>query len=203
MRYFANPTTQVVRDAMTAGVFGAIITPKQGNRVPPKARWCADNGCYGKGFPGEDAWLKWLGRLPYDRKLCEFAVAPDVVGDARATLARSRPWMDKVRALDLPVAFVAQNGLERLRVPWKDFDVLFIGGSTDWKLGEHARELIGRAVRHGKGVHFGRVNSRMRLRYAKQVGCTSADGTYVCFGPTKNLGRMSRWLAEVNAEEAS
>jgi hypothetical protein len=178
---------------------GAILTPKQGNLIPAGVRWCADNGVYGKGFPGEDKWFAWLTGLPYDKDLCEFAVAPDVVGDAAATIARSLPWLPKIRALGLPAAFVIQDGQENLPVPWDEFDVMFIGGSTEWKLGEHAQRLALEAVRHIKRVHMGRVNSHRRMiTAALSHYCDSADGTYVAFGPDVNLPKVEAWLDDLN-----
>lgn len=43
------------------------------------------------------------------------------------------------------------------------FDVLFLGGSTAWKLGSAARRLTTEAKARGKQVHMGRVNSLKRL----------------------------------------
>ena len=190
---------------MTAGELGCIVTPKQGNRIPEGAVFCADNGVFGKGFPGEDAWWEWLSSLPADR--CAFAVAPDVVGDAQATLDRSASWLGPIRSLGIPAAFVAQDGAETVGVPWDQFDVLFIGGSTEWKLGRHARALAAEAKRRGKPVHMGRVNSAQRLRYAAGIGCDSADGTYITFGPDENLPKVLGWLRQTNHpqlwEEAS
>ncbi|WP_089802118.1 hypothetical protein [Cellulomonas sp. KH9] len=184
---------------MNSGLINMIATPKQGNPIPPGAAWCADNGCFGKGYPGDDAWFAWLQAFtPEQRGRCLFAVAPDVVGDAVATLARSAPWLARIRSLGYPAAFVAQNGLENLAVPWDDFDVLFIGGDTAWKLGRHARALIAEAKSRGKWVHMGRVNSERRLRYASAVGCDSADGTYIAFGPDQNLPNVLAWLRGVN-----
>lgn len=199
MLYFANPSTPAVREAMAAGHLGMIATPAQGQAVPAGAPWCADNGCFGKGYPGDDAWIEWLESFTADeRSRCAFAVAPDVVGDARATLERSSPWLERVRALGYPVAFVAQDGAEDVHPPWDQFDVLFIGGTTEWKLGQQARDVVNMAHDHGKAVHMGRVNSRMRLQYAVNIGCDSADGTFITFGPDKNLPRMRRWIREVN-----
>ena len=179
---------------MSIGLIDCIATPKQGNnRVPSDADWCADNGCFGKGYPGDDAWFAWLTQHP-GRDRCLFAVAPDVVGDAAATLARSLPWLPKIRALGYPAAFVAQDGLEALGVPWGSFDVLFIGGTTGWKLGPHARTLVTEAKARGKYVHMGRVNSERRFRYAAAIGCDSADGTFLAFGPDVNLPRIMAWL---------
>jgi hypothetical protein len=181
---------------MTAGLLGCITTPKQGNRLPAAAMLCADNGAFGNGYPGDEAWRVWLKTLPAGR--CAFAVAPDVPFDAAATLARSLPWLLRIRALGIPAAFAAQDGLETLDVPWDEFDVLFIGGTTGWKLSRHARALTMEAKLRGKQVHMGRVNSHMRLRYAHHIGCDSADGTYLAHGPDVNLPDVLAWLRAVN-----
>lgn len=191
MRYFANPSTPKVREAMSAGLIDCIVTPKQGNRPPEGATICADNGCFGKGYPGDDAWYSWLQGLPAER--VRFAVAPDVVGDAAATTERSLPWLPKIRELGMPAAYVAQDGLEDLCVPWDEFDVLFIGGSTDWKLGHHAARIVAEAKQRGKWVHMGRVNSARRYAYAAAIGCDSADGTKIAFGPDVNLPIVLSW----------
>lgn len=196
MLYFANPSTPRVVDAMREGRLGFIDTPAQGNARPAGVAWCADNGCFGKGYPGDDAWFAWLRRNSTDAPTCLFAVAPDVVGDAAETLARSLPWLPRIRALGYPAALVAQNGLESLPVPWDEFDVLFIGGDTEWKLGRHARQLAREAKRRGKRVHMGRVNSARRWRYAEHIGCDSVDGTYLVFGPDANLPKLLSWQRE-------
>lgn len=193
MRYFANPSTRTVRDAMTAGLLDCIATPAQGNRIPAGVTWCADNGCYGSGYPGDDAWWAWLSQHP-DLARCAFAVAPDVVADAAATLDRSAPWLPMIRGLGVPAAFVAQDGLEILDVPWDAFDVLFVGGSTEWKLGPNVPTLVAEAKRRGKRAHLGRVNSLKRLRYADRIGCDSADGTKIAHGPDYNLPIVLGWL---------
>jgi hypothetical protein len=193
--YLANPNTTAVRDAMSAGKLGAICAPGGGRRPPAGVPWCADNGCYGAGWPGESRWLTWLAAFTQaQRAVCLFATAPDVVGDAAATLTRSAPHLPAIRDLGYPAAFVAQDGLESLPVPWDTFDALFIGGSTTWKLGAAARGLVGAARRHGKWVHMGRVNSERRARYAAAIGCDSVDGTYLAFGPDVNLPNVLAWL---------
>lgn len=200
MLYFANPCGPEVVAAMTAGLIGLIETPMQGSRGRIEAAhaggvtWVADNGCFGKGYPGDDAWLNWLARNAHRVPTCMFATAPDVVGDAEATLARSVPWLRPIRDLGYPAALVAQDGLEELTVPWDAFDVLFLGGSTEWKLGPHAAALTAEAIARGKPVHMGRVNSFKRFAYARRIGCASVDGTYLTFGPDKNLPRLLRWI---------
>jgi hypothetical protein len=113
-------------------------------------------------------------------------------------MIRSLPWLPKIRALGYPAAFVAQDGLEALTVPWDEFDVLFIGGSTEWKLGRHARALVAEAKWRGKHVHMGRVNSRSRYRYAEHIGCDSVDGTYLTFGPDVLLPNVLSWLDDAH-----
>jgi hypothetical protein len=182
---------------MTTGLLDCIETPGQGNRPVPGATWCADNGCFGKGYPGDEQWFAWLEANAYRADSCAFAVAPDVVGDAWATHLRSMPWLPKIRALGYPAAYVAQDGARANRLPWHAFDVLFIGGTTSWKLGPTARALVFEAKKRGKRVHMGRVNSLRRLRYAQFIGCDSADGTFIARGPDKNLPKMLRWVENV------
>lgn len=223
MLYLANPCGPAVIEAMQAGQLGFIDTPAQGNIRPSGVTWCADNGCFGKGYPGDEKWLAWLESNAYAAADCLFATAPDVVGDAEATLERSAPFLPLIREMGYPAALVAQNGQENLPVPWDTIDVLFIGGSLEclpcqfiwpagvkpkrdekcphcsrllreWKLGAGARELILEAKSRGKWVHAGRVNSGKRYLILAALGCDSADGTFLTFGPKKNLPRLKAWL---------
>lgn len=200
MLYLATPSGPDVRAAMSAGRIGCMTTPAQGNRIPDGCEWAADNGKFGKGWPGAEAWFAWLQRQveQYDgRERCLWAVAPDVPFDAAGTLAESGPWLAKIRALGIPAAFAAQDGCDLLGLPWDEFDVLFIAGSTEWKTGPVAERLSREAKERGKGVHMGRVNSYQRLRTAEWFGCDSADGTYLAFGPEKNLARLAGWLNDI------
>jgi hypothetical protein len=156
--------------------------------------WAADNGCYSRGDRFRvDAYLAWLAGLGY-RETCLFATAPDVVADARATWERARYVLPVLRALGYRAALVAQDGVEAMRLDWATFDVLFIGGTTAWKLSETAYALIGEAKERGKWVHVGRVNSLRRLRAASFAGADSADGTFLKVAPDINMPRMLRWL---------
>jgi hypothetical protein len=184
---------------MRDGRLGAIITPKQGNRLEDAFPvWCADNGCFGKGYPGDGAWLAWLADLTPHAARCAFAVAPDVVGDAAATLERSLPFLPLIRGMGYPAAFVAQNGQDRLPVPWDEFDVLFNGGDDGWKLGEPMRRLAAEARVRGKRLHMGRVNSLKRMRRARADGYDSADGRCISFGPDIRLPEALGWVRDAN-----
>lgn len=180
---------------MRSGRIGYIDTPAQGNHRPAGVTWCADNGAFGKGYPGDQGFLGWLAEQD-NRADCLFATAPDVVCDHQRTYRRSFPFLPAIRDLGYKAAFVAQNGARTYNVPWLTFDVLFIGGDDEFKLGIRARQLVREAKRLGKWVHMGRVNSRQRYRYAQHIGCDSADGTYLTFGPDVNLPKLLGWVHE-------
>jgi hypothetical protein len=185
---------------MIAGELGILVTPAGGkNRVIPGVPWAADNGCFTAGdtFDG-GKFLQWLDAQP--RENCLYAVAPDVVGDARATLARSEEWLGRIRAMGFPVAFVGQDGVEEMLddLPWDDFDAWFTGGSTEWKLGTGASIAASEAKSRGKWLHMGRVNSHRRTQYAKSEGYDSIDGTFLAFGPDVNLPKLLKWMRFAN-----
>jgi hypothetical protein len=197
MWYLANPSTERVREAMRQGLLGFMDTPLQGQRVPAGVTWAADNGCYGKGYPGDDRWFEWLTNHPADRSRCLFATAPDVVADAEATATRSTPWLNRIRDLGYPVAYVAQNGVEDWPPPWDRIDVLFLGGDDEFKLGPAGARVAREAKTRGLWLHVGRVNSRQRVRYALQeLAADSIDGTYIKRGPDINLPKAVGWVRE-------
>lgn len=171
-----------------------LATPNEGRTPAPGVAWAADNGCFSKNYVGDAKWLAWLQRHAVHADRCLFATAPDIVGDAAGTLARSAPHLPAIRALGYPAALVAQDGLEDLDVPWDDFDALFIGGSTEWKLSKAAAGLVAEAKTRGKHIHMGRVNSARRWSYAEYIGCDTVDGTFLAFGPDQNLRRMRNWI---------
>jgi len=226
--YLANPSTDLIRAKMASGHIGAIMSKAQGNALPGDALFCVDNSCGpdkhgqpGTKYPGDNAYLAYLQKLAAldgadpcdpDTSRCLFAVAPDVLCDAAATLKRSRYMLPAIRyEVGLPAALVAQNGLEDILAAmstaeigefWDDFDVLFLGGGDAWKLGPAAAALAAEARRRRKWVHMGRVNTLKRLRYAAYLGCDSADGTGMTRAPDKILTRMLRFLDRVHGQLA-
>lgn len=173
-----------------------------------KTFWAADNGCFNNPNLDVDRYLAWLEKNRTGLSNCLFATAPDVVGNAAATLERSAPALPLIRSIGYKAAFVAQDGIEKLSIDWSSFDCLFIGGSKrtlddgteiEWKLSLQAFELIAEAKRRGKWVHMGRVNSLKRLRIAHDAGCDSADGTQLAFAPDLRYEQMCRWLDKINA----
>lgn len=161
---------------------GQLMRPGNGN-VPTLPYWAADNGA----FSGFDApsFVAMLERLP---RTAKWVAAPDVVSDWHATEALFAEWAPRIRELGFPVAYVLQDGCERVPVA----DCLFVGGSTAYKLSRDAAAWMREAKRRGMLVHVGRVNSLKRLRWARDNGADSVDGTQVSMFPD----RWMKWTLE-------
>lgn len=167
----ASPTTLAAHRTPHLGV---LSSPARWYRDVEGWPWAADNGAFGD-FD-ETAYVRMLdgiARLP-NKPL--FVTVPDVVGDAEATLALFGEWAEIVAQRALPVALVAQDGLDPADVPWDALEAIFVGGTDAYKLGEAAAELVRLALERGKHVHWGRVSSLMRFRYVKSIGGHSCDG---------------------------
>lgn len=195
MMYLSGVKSAAIAHDLATGRIGLLNTPKCGYALVGVATWAMDNGCFTDTYPGDDAYLSTLDRYAEHRGRCLFVAVPDVVGDAEATLARFQPMAGRIRAAGWPVALVGQDGMENLALPWEDFDWLFVGGSTEWKLGPGAEALIRQEQAHGKRVHVGRVNSATRFRRFRSLGCDTADGTFLAFGPDINAPKLRRWTA--------
>ena len=168
------------------------------NMLGSNQLFALDNGCFSNPYKYSDkGFLNWLDKI--NRKNCLFAVAPDVVGDAKETLKRSLPMLPKLRSAGYQAAFIAQDGATE-DLPWDEFDCLFIGGTTDWKLSQQAGDLIAHAKKKNKWVHVGRVNSYTRIKAISVLGADSCDGTFLAFGPDKNLPILIQWLSKIKEQ---
>jgi hypothetical protein len=151
-----------------------LLTPLTGFiRQKAHDEYAIDNGA----FAGFDTarFLYLLRRENESKHLCRFVVVPDVVGDARRTLEVFDHW--KYSLTGWPLAFAAQDGIEHISIPWKHLAAIFIGGTTEFKLGERAKAVIRAAQAMGKYVHVGRVNTPGRFEYFESLGVDSIDGT--------------------------
>lgn len=218
IRYLTGATTPEL-DALAPSLsdIGLMIQPGNNyyNRVQHFSCFGGDNGAFTTKPGGFNAELFGLmisnPNLQAHRHRCLFIAAPDalkvfadgtVIGDPIKTLEQFPFWAAILRGISLPVALVAQDGLETMldRVPWAKVDVLFLGGSTEWKLGNGARACVDEAKRQGKRTHMGRVNSYKRLALANAWGIDTADGTFLKFGPKKNLPRMLGWFEQLRKD---
>lgn len=173
--------------------WGVIVSPRRWSfKLEWHRAWCMDADTFSLPFQ-PDAYFAALDKLIPYMNTCKFVVVPDTVGNAVATLWQFRQWAWRIKERGWPVAFVAQDGQEAMPLP-PEYDALFIGGTTDWKMSEHADRLIRQAQRAGKWVHVGRVNSRKRIRHFQLIGVDSVDGTSIAYAPDKHYKRFDYQL---------
>lgn len=175
-------------------IIGFLTTPNIGNTRQPEWIWAADSGCFNrKTYKGDANYIDWLKRQ-HSKNNCLFATAPDVVGNAEATLSFAESWLPLILDLGYYPALVTQDGMTPAMIPWDNLHWLFIGGTDQHKLGHEAIELIHAAHRNGKKIHVGRVNSGKRFAKFAAYNCDTADGTYLGFGPSINVVKLQSWI---------
>lgn len=202
MLLLVSGATRTVERLKSHPQLGHLISPRSRNDpdwfLSAGLPWAADNGAF-SGFD-PPAFLRMLDAIQ-GKPGCLFVVCPDVVGNAAATLSLFGQWRQTLADRQLPVAYVAQDGQEQLPVPWDEMDALFIGGSTEFKLGRHAESLTKEARSRGKWAHMGRVNTRRRMRLAHAWSCNSVDGTSFSWFPDARLPKALIHLSNLDAQE--
>lgn len=163
---------------------GEMTQPEE---FPPRRNpWVLDNGAFklwrnGKPFNSER--FERVARAAAEHPVKpDFVVAPDVVADSARSLPLSVAWAPVLRSMGHRVALVVQDGMtaEDVRDVAGLFDVLFVGGSLDWKLKtldswcRVARDL-------GLLVHAGRMGGKRRIELAKCAGVDSVDSCVPLF----------------------
>lgn len=168
---------------------GALFSPSAGNSIKPIVQnsvpWAADNDCF-TGF-NEQKYRKMLIKL-VNHPGCLFVTAPDKVKDGKETLSLFEVWQPVLRAHHLPVALVAQDGMSPSDIEWGELDWIFIGGSTEFKVGKEGKKIIDRAKEENKKVHVGRVSTHGRIKYCLESGVDTIDGTRFSWFDKKLLG---------------
>lgn len=153
---------------------GQLLTPLTRYRLrDPSKPWAIDNGA----FANLDilAFEALLQREEHHRERCLFVTVPDIVASARRTLEVFEFWAPRLAGWKLALA--CQDGQEHLPIPWGDIAAVFIGGTNNFKCGDHAAHIIKAAKALGKWVHIGRVNHPMRFDHFEKLGADSIDGT--------------------------
>lgn len=200
------PKKKEIRHLLWNNGIGLLLTPQSVRRLPEKTEtyfdwdWAADNACFSNKWDS-GKWLRWLQSLDNPEKAL-FATVPDVVGSHDLTIERWHEWWETVKTLNFKPAFVIQNGATPDQVPFHQAEAIFIGGSTEWKLSDAAREIVIKAKQRGLWVHMGRVNSVRRLQIASEWGCDSVDGTYLAFAPDTNAKRLVNMMQEIRMQHS-
>jgi hypothetical protein len=170
--------TKTVRKYESENI-GVLLTPDARQDISKcKGYWAVDNSCYSGFTPSKYfSVLDYIGQQ--DRSKLAFITIPDVVADVDKTLEQFSLWHPVLsnRYPDYPWAIVLQDGITEGQVPWDKIAAVFIGGTTEWKLGIEAARLAKIAKGKGKWVHMGRVNTEQRIQYAEAIGCDSIDGS--------------------------
>lgn len=156
---------------------GQLITPLTRFRNTGRRVFAIDNGAYS--HFNRQSFLSLLERERDNREHCKFVVAPDVVGSARRTLEAFHEWYPKL--CGWKIALACQDGQEDFPIRWDLIDAVFIGGSTQWKVSDSAKQIVKCAQLLGKWTHMGRVNSADRIQLAQEWGVDSVDGTGLLF----------------------
>jgi hypothetical protein len=144
-------------------------------------RYALDNGAWGAFLQGKSWDADAFVRMVVDLGMgADFVVIPDVVGDGRRSLARTRAWLPLLLGRVGLLLIAVQDGItpQDVRLFLGANVGLFIGGSTAWKLatlgswGTLAADI-------GCYLHVGRVNTQRRIARCHAVGAQSFDGTSV------------------------
>lgn len=176
--------------------YGTLTSPSH-KSVPKSIKdglpWACDNNAYTMGHKPERL-ISYLEELVPYISTCLFVSVPDSVGNITQTLDWFYKFAHEIKSLGFPTALVAQDLLESRSWP-SEFDALFIGGSTSWKMGDGAKYCIRKAQSLGKHVHIGRVNSWKRYAHFRLMDGSdnfTCDGTKIIYEPrkVKNL-----WMA--------
>ena len=122
----------------------------------------------------------------------QWVVVPDVVGDKEETIKSFYQWESILQKYNIPLALAVQDGMKKKDVP-NNISVVFVGGSTEWKV-----KTIPYWTAHFPRVHVARVNGWNRLLNSYLAGAESIDGTgFFRFGwegqPAINLRLFLKW----------
>lgn len=176
------------------GRIGWLISPGSWKTPPSWMPYALDNGAYGAFLNqqpfNDDLFLKLLESARFHYRPLWVAV-PDVVMDAKSTLAMWPRWVPIIKNImpNVKLAFVVQDGMTPKDVP-SDANVIFVGGSTEWKF-RTLRDWTSNFER----VHVGRVNSERKLWQCLDAGVESCDGTGWMRGGEVRLKELERFLA--------
>jgi hypothetical protein len=158
---------------------GQLLTPRTGNSIKRIVNnemiWACDNACFSN-FDSA-AYVKMISKAQGQPRL-KFVTIPDSVGDAAETNKLFKIWFPIFeRYFNVPLAYVLQNGILINDIPWDNIEALFIGGTTEFKLGPEVAKIVEVAKSKDKWIHMGRVNTIKRIDYAESIGCDSIDGS--------------------------
>jgi hypothetical protein len=175
------------------GSIGHLYSPGSQRGPFEFCPYALDNGVFAKGDKWKASdWLKMLEWAKLSGQSPLWNLVPDTVADRDATLKKWAEFSPLARKYGWPLAFAAQDGMRPSDVPG-DAEVVFVGGSTEWKWSTF-RSWCDAFPR----VHIGRVNSYHRLLDCERAGAKSIDGTGWTRGDQRQWRGLVSYLEEVH-----
>jgi hypothetical protein len=176
-----------------ANSIGLLISPNGWKYSPDVIPYALDNGAY-YAFTKNEEWdergfYEMLDKVPQQKKPL-WVACPDKVMDKEQTFKLWEKHSPRIKDMGFRNAFVLQDGMTREEVP-KDAEVLFVGGSFEWKW-----KMLPEICTWGKRVHCGRVNSYEGLWICDENGVESCDGTGWVRGGIKRMQPLINFLEE-------
>jgi len=165
---------------------GQLMTPRtwhMNQLADYPLKWGADNYCFTGKF-NREKFLAWLELAKPYQSRCLFVACPDVVCDPIITCKQYEEWYPMIKSLGYSPALVLQDGIQSNQIDWDNTPVVFVGGSTDWKLSQDVIRLLVEAGDKGKWRHIGRINSITRIKHFWNYA-DSFDGTDYVYHPAE------------------
>jgi hypothetical protein len=177
------------------GAIGHLYSPEGFREPSPWIPFALDNGAWtchihNRAFD-ERAFLQMLTQVKELGVHPRWVVVPDAVGDRRRTLEMWKDWEIVVEGYGFPKAFAVQDGMVADDVP-PGAEVIFVGGSTEWKAA-----TIRSWCQHFPHVHVGRVNrlgGKTGLLRCHAAGAASCDSTAWFRGKQRDLAELETYL---------
>lgn len=196
--FFGSHTGKDLIEWDNYGNTGNLFSPPN-RRTPSTRPYVLDNGAFGAFSNGtnwdEKSYLFWITRwIETNNHRPNWIVVPDVVGSKEATLRSWIKWESRLRKFNIPLAIAVQDGMDKTSIP-STADVIFVGGTTKWKI-----ETIPYWAENFPRVHVARVNGWDRLWYCYNQRVESIDGSgffrkTICGQPAINAHLFLRWQA--------
>ena len=179
------------------GGLGHLYSPSRWTNPRPHLPYVLDNGVYAAWSKhrqwDEVAFLAQVERYAFLELRPQWVVVPDWVADPDRTRLLWYEWAPRLKSeYHLPLAFALQDGMsvERVKELRPVPDVVFVGGTTEWKW-----TTVRYWCDHFERVHVGRVNSGEKLDLCAELGVESCDGTGWFRGRSPQIMALGRFLA--------
>jgi hypothetical protein len=177
------------------GNVGHLYSPTNQHGPYEHLPYALDNGAYSayanntewdaKSFDRLLLWAQGKQQQPL------WVAAPDVVADGAATLAMWDEWSVALREQGFTPALVVQDGMTPQDALACEAEVVFVGGSYEWKW-----NWVWRFCDALPRVHVGKVYSYEALMKCWEAGAESVDGTGWFRGGPRTWSHVCRFLEE-------